>query len=82
MLSDFATWMLSVAGGGLAATWGMLKWTNGRIRRLEINTVRESDCQLHLREIHAIHDDIRKELQRIGEAVARVEGYLQRNSGG
>lgn len=77
MGEEFAKWILSAAGGGLACTWGMLRWTNGRIRKLEMNRVTPEDCHRHIAAISEIHKDIWQELKQVSEAVARIEGYLR-----
>ena len=73
---EFAKWLLSTVGGGLAATWGMLRLTNGRIRKLEIDRVTPADCQRNVATIRAAHVEMWSDIKRIAEAVARIEGRL------
>lgn len=75
-MDEFVKYLLGAAGGGLTMMWGMLLWTNGRIRRLEMHRVTPEDCiARHITMIES-NEKMWREIGRIAEGVARIEGYL------
>jgi len=70
-------YLLSATGGALLATWGMLKWTNGRIRKLEMERVTPADCESRVKIIASIHQEMWADIKQIAKAVARIEGRFE-----
>jgi hypothetical protein len=75
-MDEIVKMLLSAAGGGFVATWGMLGWTNGRLRQLEIHGVTSGDCNGRHNILDNTAREMMTEIKVIAESVARIEGAL------
>mgnify|MGYP001571140885 CR=1 FL=1 len=76
--SDIMQALLSATGGGLAAMWGMLRWTNARIRKLELHHLTPQTLADHIQQDSELRRAMWTDIKAIAQAVARIEGYLDK----
>ena len=78
-MDEWIRTLLGAAGGGLAATWGMLGWTNGRIRKLEFDRVKPEDCLARHAAIDRTQKAMWESINKTAENVAWIRGHLEKN---